>query len=228
MPIEASFPIPLRYIDVTRATRTNLDVVHERRIDDHCNIDGSRDLSDSWTIFTQFTLSEKPPDGYVVRVETDKTASDIQDRKFMARTLERNVKRTLSRGRSRNGQLKNRNSIMQGDYDESISLTLKTWSSRKPLRMQEKLEIALAPAMHCMTCKKSKHGETRGKTNDFKSKFACILEASESTRLRVEEYLLNHHQNHIAGRDTRSKSSSGQRMGEPWKDSGVGPDQSQK
>ena len=34
----------------------------------------------------------------------------------------------------------------------------------------------MAPAMPCKTCKKSKHGETRGKTNDFKSKFACILE----------------------------------------------------
>ena len=37
-----------------------------------------------------------------------------------------------------------------------------------------------------------KHGETRGQTNDFKSKFACILEASESTRLRMEESLPNH------------------------------------
>ena len=43
--------------------------------------------------------------------------------------------------------------------------------------------------MLCKTSKKSKHGETRGKTNDFKSKFACILEASESTRLRMEESL---------------------------------------
>ena len=30
------------------------------------NIDGSRDLSDSWTGFTQFTLlNEKPPDGFL-------------------------------------------------------------------------------------------------------------------------------------------------------------------
>ena len=30
------------------------------------NIDGSRDLSDPWTGFTQFTLlEEKPPDGYM-------------------------------------------------------------------------------------------------------------------------------------------------------------------
>ena len=36
-----------------------------------------------------------------------------------------------------NGQLKNQSSIMPEDYEESISLTLRTWSSRKPLRMQE-------------------------------------------------------------------------------------------
>ena len=30
--------------------------MQESRIDDYWNIDGSRDLSDSWTSFTQFTL----------------------------------------------------------------------------------------------------------------------------------------------------------------------------
>ena len=64
-PREESFPIPLKYIDVTRTTHTNLDVKQEKRIDDYWNIDGSRDLSDPWTGFTQFTLlDEKPPDGY--------------------------------------------------------------------------------------------------------------------------------------------------------------------
>ena len=61
-----SFPVPLKYIDVSRTTHTNLDVMQESRIDDYWNIDGSRDLSDSWTGFPQFTLSdEKPPDGYL-------------------------------------------------------------------------------------------------------------------------------------------------------------------
>ena len=65
-PREESFPIPLKYIDVTRTTHTNLDVKKEKRIDDYCNIDGSRDLSDPWTGFTQFTLlDEKDPDGYM-------------------------------------------------------------------------------------------------------------------------------------------------------------------
>ena len=63
---EESFPIPLKYIDVSRTTCTNLDVKQERRIDDYWDVDGSRDLSDSWTGFTQFTpLSEKPLDGYM-------------------------------------------------------------------------------------------------------------------------------------------------------------------
>ena len=61
---EESFPIPLKYIDVSRTTHTNLDVKQEKRIDDYCNIDGSRDLSDPWTRFTQF-MEEKPPDGYI-------------------------------------------------------------------------------------------------------------------------------------------------------------------
>ena len=57
-PREESFPIPLKYIDVSRTTHTNLDVKQEKRIDvdDYWNIDGSRDLSDPWTGFTQLAL----------------------------------------------------------------------------------------------------------------------------------------------------------------------------
>ena len=64
-PREESFPIPLKYIDVSRTAHTNFDVKQEKRIDDYWNIDGSRDLSDPWTGFTQFILlDEKAPDGY--------------------------------------------------------------------------------------------------------------------------------------------------------------------
>ena len=65
-PREESFPFPLKYIDVSRTTHTNSDVKQEKRIDDYWNIDGSRDLSDPWTVFTQFLfLEEKPPNGYM-------------------------------------------------------------------------------------------------------------------------------------------------------------------
>ena len=58
-PREESFPVPLKYIDASRTTHTNC-------IGDCWNIDGSRDLSDPWTGFTQFTpLEEKAPDGHI-------------------------------------------------------------------------------------------------------------------------------------------------------------------
>ena len=89
-PREESFPFPLRYIDVSRTTKTKLDVKQERSIDDYWNVDGSTDLSDSWTGFTQFTLLEEtlPRRIFVVREETDKTAVFMQARSFMARTLD--------------------------------------------------------------------------------------------------------------------------------------------
>ena len=64
-PREEPFTIPLMFIDVSRTTLSNLDVKQEKRIDDDWIIDVSRDLSDPWTGFTQFTLlDEKAPDGY--------------------------------------------------------------------------------------------------------------------------------------------------------------------
>ena len=56
MPQEESFPIPLEFFDVIRSTHTDLDVAEEKRFDDCWNVDGSRNLSDSWTGFKRFTL----------------------------------------------------------------------------------------------------------------------------------------------------------------------------
>ena len=58
----------------------------------------------------------------------------------------------------------------------------------------------MAPAMLCKISKNNQNLVTRGKSNDIKSKFACILEASESTRLRMGESLPNHHEDQIAGK----------------------------
>ena len=66
VPKEETFPIPLKYIDVTRGTHTNLDVLQEKRSDDHWNVDANRSVSESWTGFRKFTfLKEKPPKGYM-------------------------------------------------------------------------------------------------------------------------------------------------------------------
>ena len=80
-----TFPFPLKYIDVTRSTQTNLDVMQAKRIDDHWNVDENRSLSDSRTGFTKFTpLKEEPPKGYVVRWGTDKSSNDFKTRSCVA------------------------------------------------------------------------------------------------------------------------------------------------
>ena len=50
---------------------------------------------------------------------------------------------------------------------------------------RKKLEVPAAPAMRCKRTN-SKHGVTRTKNDDHRSKFACILEAEESKRLRMD------------------------------------------
>ena len=68
---------------------------------------------------------------------------------------------------------------------------------------RKKLETPVAPAMPCKIIKSNKNCGS-GASNKIKTKLACILEASESTRLRMEESLPNHHEDHIAGKGDNS------------------------
>ena len=154
----------------------NLDVKLEKRIDDYWNIDGSRDLSDPWTGFTQFTLLEEKTFKriYVVRGESDKKALNIQARSFMSRTLyeiEKNAKLSEKQKWSvEKSNLDNARKV-RGIYfidteDKDFKETFK--NARK------KSETPMAPAMLCKTCKRNKNGETRSKTN-FKCKIPVYL-----------------------------------------------------
>ena len=62
---------------------------------------------------------------------------------------------------------------------------------------RKKLETSVAPAMPCKIMKKN-----LGVVDP--TKFACILEADESTRLRMGNSLPNHHEDHIAGKGDNS------------------------
>ena len=202
-PREESFPIPLKCIDVSRTTQTNLDVMRESRLDDYWNIDGSRDVSDPWTGFTQFTLlDEKPPDGKMWSGGrlTERHATSRPDHSWPE----------LWRGMSKNAKLweKHKWTIEKPKLDNARRLRGIYFIDPEDMEFKEiiknvkrKLETLVAPAMHCKTWKKNKHGETRSKTNDFKSKFACILEASETTRMRMEKSLPKYHEDHIAGEE---------------------------
>ena len=120
-PREESFPIPLRYIDVSRTTQTNLDGMQESGIDDYWNIDGSRDLSVSWTGFTHFTLlEEKPPDGNIWSGGrlTKRQATSRPDHLWPELWIK--LGRSAKLREKQNGQLKNQSSMPE-DHEESIS-----------------------------------------------------------------------------------------------------------
>ena len=60
---------------------------------------------------------------------------------------------------------------------------------------REKLETSVALAMPCKIMKNCGSGAS----NKIKTKLACILEADESTRMRLGNSMPHHHEDHIAG-----------------------------
>ena len=193
-----SFPIPLKYIDVTRTTHTNLDVKQEKRIDDYWNIDGSRNLSDPWTGVTQFTLlEEKPPDGFLWSGErlTRKQLTSRPDHlwpelwKSMGKhaKLKEKQKWSVEKLNLENAR-KLRGRYFIDPEDTEFKETIK--NARK------KLETPVALAMPCKIMKNCGSDAS----NKIRTKLACILEANESTRMRMENSIPHHHEDHIAGK----------------------------
>ena len=66
---------------------------------------------------------------------------------------------------------------------------------------RQKLETSTAPAMPCKIMKNCGNDGS----NKIKTKLACILEADESTRMRMGNSIPNHHQDHIAGKEENSE-----------------------
>ena len=89
VPKEETFPNPLKYIDVTRSTHTDLDVMQEKGIDDYWNVDLNRSLSDLWKGFTKFTLLKEKNSQriFVIRGEIDKSSNDYKIRSRVARSM---------------------------------------------------------------------------------------------------------------------------------------------
>ena len=201
-PREEAFPVPLKYIDVSTTTHTNLDVKQERRIDGNWNIDGSRDMSDYCTSFTQFTLlEEKPPDGKMWSGErlTRKQLTSRPDHLWpeLWEKMGKNAKLKEKQKWSHEEPYFDNARRLRGIYfidpeDKEFKETIK--------HARKKLETPMAPVMPCKITKNSGSGES----NKVKSKLACILEAGESTRLRMGESLPTHHEDHIAGKGDNS------------------------
>ena len=123
---------------------------------------------------------KKLPTDIVVRGEIDEKTADIQARSFMARTLGENGKDCQAKGEAKSRQKKSLTSITHENCEGMYFIDPEDKEFKETIRnARKKLELPMAPAMPCKTCKKCKHGETRGKTNEFKSKLACMLGASD-------------------------------------------------
>ena len=110
---------------------------------------------------------------------------------------------------------------------------------------RKKLETSVAPAMPCKILKNCGSRSDKNKT-----KLACILEANESTRMRMGNSIPQNHEDHIAGKGENSlqhhnlvhkfipmpqamkipaaKAAVDKGMGKIGENFGVEPDESQK
>ena len=175
-----------------------MDVKQEKRIDDYWNVDGSRDLSDPWRGFTQFTLlEEEPPDGYMwsgswkqLTSRPDHLWPELWKSMGKHAKLKEKQKWSDEKFHLENAR-KLRGICFIDPEDTEFKETIKD--------ALKKLETSVALAMPCKIVKKNCGSDA---SNKVKTTFACILKTSVTTRLRMGESLPNHQEDHIAGKGT--------------------------
>ena len=170
LPREEAFLIPLKYIDATRTTHTNLDVKQEKRIDDNWNIDGSRDLWDPWTGFTQFTLlEEKALDGYMWSRER-LTRKQLTFRQIIyGQNSGAKWERVPSWRRSKSGHMKCSILITRENCEESIFIDPEDKEFKETImNARKKLEAPVAPAMPCKIMKENCGSGPSNKKKDLR------------------------------------------------------------
>ena len=132
VPKEESFLVPIKYIDVTRTSCTSLDVMLEKQIEDHWNVDGKKELSDAWTGFTRFDLlKERPPEGFswsgwrLTRKQKTSRPDDGQICGNLCPTQQR-------RKQNKDGLSRNQSSTMPDNWEEYslLNQTMKNSSSQ--------------------------------------------------------------------------------------------------
>ena len=146
--------------------------------------------------------------------------------------------------------MKNRNSIMPEDYEEFISLTLRTRNSKKPLRILAKkwkcrrLLLCLARQASNVSMERPVANPMRSNQNlrvswkpvnpqdcVWKNLYRIIMRTTLQERWTIHCNIIiwfTHFSYASSHEDTRSKSSGGQGMGKIGENFGVEPDESQK
>ena len=153
--------------------------------------DGSRDLSDPWTGFTQFTLlDEKALDGYMW------SGGRLTRKQFTSRPD--HLWPTLWKSMGKHAKLKEKQKWFNEKFHFENARTLSGICFIDPEDKEFQTSVSLV-----MPCKIAKNCGN-GASNKIQTKVACILEANESTRMRMGNSIPNHHEDHIAGKGDNS------------------------
>ena len=204
VPREESFPIRMKYIDVTRTTYTSLDVLLEKQIEDYWNVDGERELSDAWTGCTRFVLLKEKATRRIHMVwvgdlqgqQTTSRPDDVwPDVEIHVRCREKEKQKwSIEKPKLDNARhLRGRFSIEPNDEQFKRTMTA----------ARGKLEVPMPAAMPCKIPIKSS-GARHHTIGKRKTKYACVVDADESTRPRLEGAGHKPHQDHIAAKGMNS------------------------
>ena len=197
-------------------------------------MDGEKELSDAWTGFTRFILlNERPPDGSTwprwrltrkqVTSRPDNVWPDMWKHMSDAAKMKGKQRWAVEKPKLDNVRQLRRIFFIEPN-DEEFKLTMKA--------ARRKMEVPMSAAMLFKIPIKSS-GETHRNIGKRKMKYACIVNADESTRLEGAGH--KPHQDHITAKGMNSmnllqfcalihsdassnensscKSSSGERMG---------------
>ena len=138
-----------KYIDVTRATETILDVLQEKRIDDDWNVDVDRSLTDSWTGFTKFNRTTNFPK------DICGPGSDLPRFKQLPGLIVCGLKlglacqKQLRKRKGKNGLQKNQSSTTLENREHSLHRSGRGERKETIKKSWEKLEVSMEAAMPC-------------------------------------------------------------------------------
>ena len=177
----------------------------EKHIEDFWNVDGERELSDAWTGFTRFIfLNERPPDGYtgsgerLTRKQNTSRPDDIWPDKW-TRMFDAAKKKTKQKWAIEKPKLHNARQLRGIFFIEPDVEEFKLMVKAAP----RKLEVPMPAAMPCKTPINS-GGEACRSIGKRKTKYACAVDADESTRPNLETAGHKPHQDHITAKGKNS------------------------
>ena len=214
-------------------------------------MDGEKELSDAWTGFTIFILlNERPPERYtwsggrLTRKQKTSRPDDVWPAmwQFMSDAAKKKAKQRWAIEKPKLDNARQLRGIFFIEpNDEEFKLAMKA--------ARRKLEVPMPAAMPCKIRIKSS-GETHRNVGKRKTKYACVVDADESMRRRLDGAGHKPHQDYIIAKRTNSithyslvhkfipmvqalknpdaKGGSGESMGKTGENHGMAADESQK